>query len=256
MLLVLTGLDDFAALAFVRAATAAGAPCTVLTTEAMSFAHRRSHRLSDAGVFTRLEMADGTVVSSSDVSGVLNRMMAPPDLAWRQAASGERDYASAELHAFTVSWVNALACPVRNRPSPDCLAGPAPHPFVGAAAAMRAGLACPAVRMGAGHEPEPATALYLAAVAAAGTASEVRQVVCLDGVVVADDVPTEVCSGVARLAGLLGFGEALVGVDFVVGDGTWWFAGTTPLPELRFGGRDLLRGLLRLFHPELVVRSP
>jgi len=110
--------------------------------------------------------------------------------------------------------------------------------------------------MGAGHEREPATALYLAAATAAGAGSEVRQVVCLDGVVVADDVPPEVRSGVARLAGLLGFGEALVGVDFVVGDGTWWFAGTTPLPELRFGGRHLVQRLLTLFHRELVAPSP
>ena len=256
MLLVLTALDDLAALSFVRASETAGTHCTVLTTEAMSFARRRSHRLSDDGVVTRLEMADGTVVSSSNVTGVVNRMLSPPDLAWRHATRQERDYASAELHAFTVSWLNALSCPVRNRPSPECLAGPVPHPFVAAAAAASAGLACPTVRMGTGHEREPARALLLAAASAAGAGSHMRQVVCLDGVVVADDAPPDVRSGVARLAGSLGLDEALVGLDFVVAEDTWWFAGTTPLPELRLGGRDLVGRLLTLLHPDPVAPSP
>lgn len=255
MLLVLTALDDVAALSFVRASLAAGAQCTVLTTEAMSFARRRSHGLTDDGVVTRLEMADGTVVLSSNVTGVVNRMLAPPDLAWRNAIRQERDYASAELHAFTVSWLNALSCPVRNRPSPECLAGPVPHPFVAVMAAVSAGLACPIVRMGTGHEREPARALFLGAVSAAGVGSHVRHLVCLDGFVVSDDAPSDVRIGVTRLASLLGLDEALVGLDFVVSEDTWWFAGMTPLPELRLGGRELTERLLTLLHPDPVATS-
>src|SRR5439155_13560654 len=93
-------------------------------------------------------------VDRSDVASVrhptwvLNRMVDPPDLAWRCAAPAERDYAAAELQAFTLAWLCGLDRPVRNRPDPGCLSGPLFPPAVVAYAAARAGLACGALRVG------------------------------------------------------------------------------------------------------------
>lgn len=247
MLLVLAPLEDSAALWFVRAATQAGVPCVTLTTETLSFARRLSHRLSDDVVGSRIETTSGQVVASDQVTGVLNRMVSPPALAWRAAAPAERSYATAELHAFTVSWLNALPCPVRNRPAPDCLAGRMPPPAVVAAAAATAGLTCPALTMGTGHPVDPASALQAAALTSAGAGAQVRQLVCLDADVLTDAVPAGVRSALARCLTALDLHESLVGADFLVADGTWWLAGVTPLPDLDLGGRELVRRLLALF---------
>lgn len=247
MLVVVAALEDDAALWFVRAATARGVPCTVLTTQALSFPRRLSHSLSDDGFATRIELTDGTVVDSGAVDGVLNRLVEAPSMAWRSAAAGERDYAAAELHALTVSWLHALPCPVRNRPAPDCLAGRLLHPFAAAAAATAAGLSCPPLQIGTGWSGEPAMALQLAAVARAGAGAQVRRLVCLDGAVLAEDVPEDQCVAIKRFTTSAGLHDALVGMDFLVAGGRWWFAGATPLPELRLGGPLLVDGLLALF---------
>jgi hypothetical protein len=37
----------------------------------------------------------------------------------------DQAYVAAEMQAFLLAWLTALPCPVVNRPSPQCLAGPA-----------------------------------------------------------------------------------------------------------------------------------
>lgn len=244
MLLVLTPPEDSGALSVVRAARALGAPCTVVTPATASFVRHRSHRISDSARSTRVELADGTVLTDAGLSGVLNRLTGPPALAWGRAAGREREYATAELHAFTLAWLTSLPCPVRNRPSPEFLAGPRVHPLRALAAAGAAGLTCPAARLGPGHPPDAAAAVQQAAVAAAGPYARARHLVCLDGSVVADHVPDAVRSGLTRLLAALDLADALVGADFLVADGTWWFVALTALPDLQAGGPPLVDRLL------------
>jgi hypothetical protein len=42
-------------------------------------------------------------------------------------------------------------------------------------------------------------------------------------------------------------------MDFFAGPGGWWFAGTSPLPDLRAGGDVLTRRLLALLAPSQVA---
>ncbi len=251
LLLVLTGLHDLDALWFVQQARAAGTRCTVLTTEELSFALRRSHRVSDCAVVTEVDLADGTSVRSDAVGGVLNRSVEAPAVAWRHAPAAERGYATAELHAFMLSWLTALPCPVRNRPTPECLAGPVPNPLRVVAAALSSGLRCPDVRVGAARTPAP-NALPLAAWRSAGAAARPQQLVVLDGGVVGGDAPTDVREGVTRLTASLGVDDALVGLEFLVSGDAWWFAGLSPLPELRSAGPTLVPRLLEVLVPESV----
>ena len=51
----------------------------------------------------------------------------------------------------------------------------------------------------------------------------------------------------------MGAGAALLGVDFFAGAGGWWFAGASPLPDLRAGGDALCRRLLDLLAPSEVA---
>ncbi|HYT10712.1 MAG TPA: hypothetical protein VEL73_08640 [Mycobacteriales bacterium] len=257
MLLVLCGLDDAGALWFGRRAIEAGVDCRIVTTEELSYVARLSHRLGGGGVHTTVELVDGTllvddvVAGAGRVSGVLHRMLEPPARAWQRAAPAERDYATMELHAVVLSWLRGLPCPVRNRPEPDCLAGPVRHPFAATAAAHAAGLRCPTVRFDTAAPLGPADALLAAAATAAGQQARAVHLACLDGDVIAAGVPDEIVAGVSAFATEIGAGEALIGVDFVVGPAGWWFAGVTPLADLRAGGGDLCGRLVDLLAPTL-----
>src|SRR5436190_13383576 len=259
MLLVICGLDDEGALWFTHRVRQSGADCTVVTTEALSYARHLSHRLAHGGVQTVVRLADGTRLADGEISGVLNRAVQPPASAWRLAAPAERDYATMELHACTLSWLHALPCQVRNRPEPDCLAGPLRHPFVTVAAAHAAGLPCPEVRFDTAGPLGPADALLLAAARAAGPQARPVHLACPDGVVAGrvvagpvvagSEPPAPVAAGIKAFATRLGAGQALLGVDFFAGAGGWWFAGTSPLPDLRAGGETLCQRLLALLAP-------
>jgi hypothetical protein len=253
MLLVVCGLDDEGALWFARRAAQSGADCRIVTTEALSYARHVSHRLAGGEVHTIVRLADGTELVDSQLSGVLNRAIEAPVAAWQLAAPAERHYATMELHASTLSWLHALPCQVRNRPEPGCLTGPLRHPFVTVAAAHAAGLPCPEVRFDTAGPFGPADTLLLAAARAAGPRARAVHLVCLDGAVLGGEPPEPIAAGIAAFAARIGAGAALLGIDFLAGAGGWWFAGTSPLPDLRAGGDALCRRLLALLAPEQVA---
>lgn len=74
------------------------------------------------------------------ITGVLTRLpwILPVELDHIRAA--DRDYAAAEMNAFLLAWLSALGCPMLNRPTAGCLAGPALHTVEWADAAARAGV--------------------------------------------------------------------------------------------------------------------
>jgi hypothetical protein len=69
-------------------------------------------------------VANGKVLVSTDVRAVITRLpsVSPADLP--RIVAGDRPYVSAEVSAFLVALLTELACPVANRPSPNCLCGP------------------------------------------------------------------------------------------------------------------------------------
>jgi len=243
---VVASLDDADALWFAQRAGTSGVACRVLTTEALSFARRRSHRVTDQGCTTTIEVVAGDIIRDSEIGGVLNRALDPPDRAWQRAAPAERDYASAELQAFMLSWLAGLPCPVRNRPTPDCLAGPYPHPFVASAAAVQAGLPCPPMTVTTSSVGNDCLDGHLmAARLTAGPAARPINVPCLDGVPAMAGIPDAVTDAIGSFLELIGANEAAVGIDFLVAENVWWFAGMTPIASLRTGDlADRLLGLL------------
>jgi hypothetical protein len=251
VLLVLCGIDDHDAVRFGHQAGRAGVDCRIVTTEELSYAHRLSHRLGGGAVDTTVELGTAPPLRTGAVSGVLNRMLEPPARMWQQAAPAERDYATMELHAVVLSWLHGLPCPVRNRPEPDSLAGPTRHPFLAAAVAHAVGLRCPTVRFDSETPLGAADALLAAAAAAAGRPARPVHVACLDGQAFTAEAPGDMAEGIAALAAGIGAREALIGVDFVVGATGWWFAGVSPLADLRAGGADLSARLIQLLAPGL-----
>lgn len=254
MLLILCSITDTDALWFAEHVRRAGVPVKVVTGELLAFARRRSHRLGRGGVHTTIELGDGTLIADASLTGVLNRLVEAPAAAWANAAVDERHYATAELHAFTLSWLSSLTCPVRNRPEPTYLAGLAPHPLRALAAAHSAGLPAPSIRFDtstATTGPEQLiAAIYSAAQRAAGPEAEPVQLVCLDGEPWTPlELPDDLVAGIGDTLRLIGADTSLIGLDFFVSPSrrgrpsSWSFAGVAGLARLRNGGPALARRL-------------
>ena len=66
----------------------------------------------------------GQIVSTADITGILTLRSS----IWPQELSNitltDRSYVSAELNAFLLAWLKERTCPIINRPSASCLAGP------------------------------------------------------------------------------------------------------------------------------------
>jgi hypothetical protein len=85
----------------------------------------------------------GSVVPESEVTGVLTRTSWISPLELPVIAEADRAYAATEMSAFLLSWLSSLDCPVVNRPTPGCLAGPPWRTPQWMAAAAIAGLKVP-----------------------------------------------------------------------------------------------------------------
>jgi len=67
----------------------------------------------------------GLEVREEDVCGVLVRMASVERDDLQHIAERDRLYVAAEMTAFLLAWLSGLGCPVLNRPTSQCLGGPA-----------------------------------------------------------------------------------------------------------------------------------
>jgi hypothetical protein len=67
-------------------------------------------------------------VSVKQIRGVLVRLGFVTEDELPHIHEEDRSYVAAEMMAFLVAWLNELQCPVINRPTPFCLAGPSWRP--------------------------------------------------------------------------------------------------------------------------------
>jgi hypothetical protein len=67
----------------------------------------------------------GECIPTREITGVFTRLPCVMPHELLRIVPNDRDYAAAEMHAFLVAWLSTLRCPVVNRPTPGCLAGPA-----------------------------------------------------------------------------------------------------------------------------------
>jgi hypothetical protein len=66
----------------------------------------------------------GRVIATREITGVVTRLPAvfEQELGWVEPP--DRAYVASEMTAFLTAWLSALSCPVLNRPTAGCLAGP------------------------------------------------------------------------------------------------------------------------------------
>jgi len=86
-------------------------------------------------------VADGEVLGSEEIAAVITRLPWVSEFELPQIVPADRAYVAAEMGAFLVAWLSELACPMANRPSPNCLCGPFWRHERWVAEAARAGLA-------------------------------------------------------------------------------------------------------------------
>jgi hypothetical protein len=69
-------------------------------------------------------VADGEVVDAAHIGGVVTRLPCVVESELPHIHPSDRMYVAAEMTAFLLFWLSSLSCPVLNRPTPTCLAGP------------------------------------------------------------------------------------------------------------------------------------
>lgn len=67
---------------------------------------------------------DGRPVPVEELAGVLTRLWCVGIQDLSHIVPADREYVSIEMSAFLTSWLSSLKCPVLNRPTATCLAGP------------------------------------------------------------------------------------------------------------------------------------
>jgi hypothetical protein len=85
------------------------------------------HRLDGDGVATTIAIG-GRTAACDEIRGVLTRLPTVTEDELPHVVAQDRAYVAAEMTAFMISWLSSLDCPVLNRPTPNCLTGPAWFP--------------------------------------------------------------------------------------------------------------------------------
>ena len=80
-------------------------------------------RVGAGGASSRLELGDGTVLDPGTVDGVVNRLCWLGAEAFTGASARDRDYATGELYALGLAWLESLGDRVVNRPTGNGLCG-------------------------------------------------------------------------------------------------------------------------------------
>jgi hypothetical protein len=89
---------------------------------------------------SEVAVAGQQLIPQRQVTGVLTRLPTVTDDELIEIAPQDRGYVAAEMAAFLLFWLSRLSCPVLNRPTPMCLAGPFWRAEKWVHAAARAGI--------------------------------------------------------------------------------------------------------------------
>lgn len=240
MWLVLCDASDASAtLAFQALRARNIAPLEMITAEALSLADEWEHRIEGDAASVRFRLQDGRAFEGSALRGVLNRLYTAPTWHWRAATKVDQEYVQQELIAFFLSWLNALPCPVVNRPTPQGLCGRWRSESEWVCLAQRAGLPVAPYRQSSYDRIDEMRGEKRLVTPGAST----RTVIIVGGTVAGTSVPDDLKEACLRFA--KESETSLIGLDFVDGAaGPWTFAGANPMPDLRWGGPTLIDALV------------
>ncbi len=122
MLVVVAGRHDATAKTFVERHAAAGV--ALLSSDDLSRPGWRFSLASGGPGPDGAAVVGGHQVATADVAGVLTRLPRVTEAELPGIVPEDRTYVAAEMTAFLLAWLSSLRCPVLNRPTTTCLAGP------------------------------------------------------------------------------------------------------------------------------------
>ena len=207
----------------------------LVSVEQLVFSRAIVYRLTNAGDVGSVQLADGRTLHLEAIVGLINRVQHLPTSHFAMTDATEREYATAELHAFILAWLNSVAGRVLNPARPlDLGGGMFPRATVIHLAAM-AGLPTDAWCAGSAW-PHSETAPRPLPITHAP--------VVFDGRLFGPLVPRTVQDGCRRLAALLGV--PLLQVLFHHSEERGWrFADAVGHVDFRAGGRALAAAIAR-----------
>jgi len=218
-------------------------PLEMVYAEALPFSLSWEHRVSADGAVIKLRLPDERLIEGGSIRGAINRLIAVPSLQVAHSPDGE--YATQEFSALFLSWLYALPGPVINRATPQGLCGQWRHLSEWVWLASRAGL--PVASYKQSSRDLINEAVIERRLFPMGTPT--RTVIVINGAVCGEGVPDIIREGCARLSQLSG--TALLGLEFVQrSDENWVFAAASPMPDMRYGGEELLDRLASILTGE------
>ena len=130
MVVILCHPDDGPALWLAQTLTASRVPdVTVVSVEELVFSRCIVSRMTDNGDSGMVRLADGRVLRPESITGLVNRVRHLPTQHFAHANADDRAYATAELGAFLLAWLNGIAGRVLNPARPFALGGGVMYPY-------------------------------------------------------------------------------------------------------------------------------
>lgn len=203
----------------------------LVSVEQLVFSRSVVHRMTSSGDAGAIRLADGRVIRSETIATLINRVQYLPTQHFAGASTADRLYATAELHAFMLAWLNSAGGRVFNPPRPLDLAGGTFDPGSLLCLAEMAGLP---------------TVTWRAASAEPGTADPpvllpTHTVVVFDARVFGPRLPEPLQEGCRRLGALLGVPLLEIGLHRSA-ETSWMFATASGLVDFRRAGRLFMAG--------------
>jgi hypothetical protein len=194
------------------------------------------HRLDDDGDRGEIHLADRRVLRAESIRGLVNRVRYLPTQHFERADPSDRTYATQELSAFMLAWLDSIAGRVINPPLPFALDGGTFPPTTVLHYAAMAGL--PTRTWRAGTHP-----------VAKDVEPEViptHAPIVFDGRLFGRILPRALQEGCVRVAALLSVPllQILLHHSAAVG---WRFVAATGIADFRVGGGPLAAAIARAF---------
>lgn len=122
MIVILASRFDTVSVALARSWADRGA--VLMTCDDLSRPGWKDHP-NASGAANGQAVVAGRSTNFTDLSGVLVRLPYVSEEELGRVVAADRGYVAEEMTAYLASWLSRLDCPVLNRPTPNCLAGPA-----------------------------------------------------------------------------------------------------------------------------------
>jgi hypothetical protein len=208
----------------------------LVAVEQLVYSRRIVHRLDDGGDRGEIHLADGRVLRAESIGGLINRVRYLPTEHFARADPSDRAYATQELSAFVLAWLDSVAGRVINPPLPYALDGGTFPPTTVLHCAAMAGLPIRTWRAGTNPVEDQTEPEII----------PTHAPIVFDRRVFGRILPRDLQEGCLRLTVLLGVPLLQVLLHHSAHLG-WRFVGATGMADFNVGGRTLAAAFARAF---------